>query len=137
MQAAAGVGLRDDLRNLRKPGMLLQRTGEIVVPRLAIALGSVQRMRGLLGRTGLAEDEALLIPRCGSIHMFFMRFAIDAVFLSAHGTVLKVCENLKPWRLAFCAGADCVLEAPAFMCRKFFIQDGDVLRLVEQGMKNE
>ena len=69
--------------------------------------------------------------------MFFMRFAIDAVFLSARGVVLKVYEDLKPWRLAFCPGAECVLESPAFTCRKFFIQDGDVLCLVEQGIKNE
>ena len=38
-------------------------------------------MRGLLGRDGLEPGDGLLITKTGSIHMFFMRFAIDAVFL--------------------------------------------------------
>ena len=45
--------------------------------------------------------------------MWFMRFAIDAVFLDREGNVLRVVERLRPWRMAGCLGAkgDVVREA--------------------------
>jgi uncharacterized membrane protein (UPF0127 family) len=45
--------------------------------------------------------------------MFFMRFPIDAVFLDRDLVVLKVVENLAPWRMAAQRGAKAVLELPA------------------------
>ena len=48
-------------------------------------------------------DEGLWIERSPSIHMFFMRFAIDAVFVGADGRVTKVVPDLKPWRVVWWA----------------------------------
>jgi uncharacterized protein len=45
--------------------------------------------------------------------MMFMRFAIDAVFLSPDGEVLKVSANVRPWRTAAARGAKAVIELPA------------------------
>ena len=42
--------------------------------------------------------------------MWFMRFAIDAVFLDRESRVLRIAEHLKPWRLAGCRGASAVVE---------------------------
>ena len=36
-------------------------------------------MKGLLGSEEIVAGEALVITKCQSIHMFFMRFAIDAI----------------------------------------------------------
>ena len=69
---------------------------------------------GLLGRTGLPEDQGLWIKQCKYVHTFFMRFPIDIAYLSRDGTVVKTCSRLKPFR--FSAGgrrADSVLELPA------------------------
>ena len=55
---------------------------------------------GLMGRAGLPDDEGLLLVPGGSVHTFFMRFAMDAVFVGEHGTVLRVTPAVKPWRLA-------------------------------------
>jgi uncharacterized membrane protein (UPF0127 family) len=72
---------------------------------------SSERMRGLLGRASLAPDTGMLIRPCRSIHMWFMRFPIDAAFLDAELRVLKVARNLRPWQLAFAPlGTHCVLE---------------------------
>ncbi len=71
------------------------------------------RMRGLLGRDELPEGHGLLIPKSASIHMFFMRFAIDAVFLDREMRVRKVVADLGPWRIAAARGAKSVLELPA------------------------
>lgn len=53
-------------------------------------------MRGLLGRQGLAPDQGLWIVPCNSIHMWGMRFAIDAVFLDKNLQIVDVVRDLKP-----------------------------------------
>ena len=87
--------------------------GELVCERCSIADNSLTRMRGLLGRRSLEAGEGLLLRPAGSIHMFFMRFAIDAVFLSREGEVLKFARNVRPWRTAGARGAKAVIELPA------------------------
>ena len=49
-----------------------------------------ERVKGLVGRSGLEPGKGLLIERCNCIHTFFMRFAIDATFLDGEGRVVKV-----------------------------------------------
>ncbi len=44
--------------------------------------------------------------------MFFMRFAIDVVFLDRSKTVVKVVHGLQPWRIAGARKA-----APRSSCR--------------------
>ena len=68
------------------------------------------RLRGLLGRRSLGPDEGVLLRPAASIHMFFMRFAIDAVFLDADGVVLRIAAGVRPWRVAAKRGAKAVLE---------------------------
>ena len=58
------------------------------------------RMIGLLNRRELSSDEALVITRCQSIHMFFMRFAIDAIFVNDENRVVGLVENIKPFQLS-------------------------------------
>jgi uncharacterized protein len=70
-------------------------------------------MRGLLGRAGLGSGEGMLFRPAGSIHMFFMRFAIDAVFCTADLEVIDVERNLGPWRVAGRKGAKVVIELAA------------------------
>ena len=60
--------------------------------------------------------------------MWFMRFAIDAVFVDRAGTVVRVAADLPPWRLAIVArGARDVLELPAGAAARAGTQAGDVL----------
>jgi len=90
------------------------------------------RARGLLGRSGLAEGEGILLRPASSIHMFFMRFPIDAVFLDRELVVRKVVPDLKPWRLAGARGAKAVLELAAGECERRGVRPGDRLSLVER-----
>jgi uncharacterized membrane protein (UPF0127 family) len=85
-----------------------------VVEHLLMAETTVERMRGLLGRRELPRNTGLLIRPCRSIHMWFMRFPIDAAFLDADLQVLKISRGLRPWQLAFApGGTHCVLETAA------------------------
>ena len=64
------------------------RTGAALAVRVERASTVLGRMRGLLGRSGLPQGEALLLEPCASIHTLFIRFPIDAVFLSRELLVL-------------------------------------------------
>ena len=59
------------------------------------------RVKGLLGRRSLGAQEALILPRCRSIHTFGMRFAIDAVFVDRAWRVVAMRSRLVPGRLIF------------------------------------
>ena len=93
--------------------LINEDTGKVFVTRLRVALTPWQRMRGLLGRDGLEPGEAMLFPRCGSVHTLFMRFDIDVVYMDADRRVKKITPGLKPWRFSGCWGADATLELPA------------------------
>jgi hypothetical protein len=108
---------------------LVAENGTVVLPRCHVADRPLARMRGLLGRSGLGEGEGLLLRPAGSIHMFFMRFAIDAVFLDQDLTVLRVAENVRPWRTAAHRGAKSVLEIAAGEARRRGIEPGLRLRI--------
>ena len=69
------------------------------------------RFRGLMLRKSLANGQGLLITPCSSVHMMFMRFAIDVVYLSKGYRILKIVRNLRPWiGVSMCSGAHSVLE---------------------------
>jgi uncharacterized membrane protein (UPF0127 family) len=84
--------------------------GETVCARCVLADRPWTRVRGLLGRKRLEADEGVLLRPVGAIHTMFMSFPIDAVFLDHEYSVVKVVENLRPWRFAGARGAKAVLE---------------------------
>lgn len=84
--------------------------GAVVCERCLIADAVVLRLKGLLGRRELPAGEGVWIRPTNSIHMFFMRFALDAVFLDRDDEVLRIVPGLKPWRMASCRRARSVIE---------------------------
>lgn len=89
---------------------LSKSDGAVICARCRVAERPWTRLRGLLGRSSLAADEGMLFRPAGSIHMFFMRFPIDAVFCDRDLVVLKVVRGLQPWRTASARGAKIVVE---------------------------
>lgn len=90
------------------------RTGRVLADRLAVPRTFVGRGLGLLLRSTLAAGEGMWIRPCNGIHMFGMRFPIDAVFLDRRLRVVRVCSELRPWRIVpRVMGAHSVLELPA------------------------
>jgi hypothetical protein len=87
--------------------------GTILATRLEAAHSSATRRRGLLGREGLLSGEGLWIAPCESVHTFFMRFAIDLVYLDRNHQARKVRSGVGPWRMSACLSAHSVLELPA------------------------
>ena len=92
--------------------------------RIEIADRALPRMRGLLGRSGLADGEGMLLRPAGSIHTFFMRFPIDVVFVDRHDAVVKIVPGLRPWRLAWARRAKSTLELRAGSCEAMGLATG-------------
>jgi uncharacterized membrane protein (UPF0127 family) len=104
--------------------------GTTIGDRIRIAASLRDRTVGLLRTPVLHRGEGLWIERSPSIHMFFMRYAIDAVFVDKGHRVTKVVHDLKPWRVVWWArGAQDCLELPAGMARATNTQVGDQLQL--------
>jgi uncharacterized protein len=84
---------------------LNQTRSTVLCERLEDAGGLSGQSRGLLGRTGLEPGQGMLFVR-GRIepfmwmHMFFMRFPIDIVFLNRENRVIRINHHLRPWRVS-------------------------------------
>ena len=88
--------------------------------RLETAGGLLGKFLGLMGRASLPDGDGLWLPGSNGIHMMFMRFPIDAVFLGrsdrdGRRAVVAVYRSLHPWRglVPLVRRADGVLELPA------------------------
>jgi uncharacterized protein len=101
--------------------------GAVVCERCEIPESAFGRARGLLGRDGLDPGEGMLIDRAGSVHMFFMRFPIDVVFVDRDWRVVGVRHGLRPWRMAAARRAVAALELPAGAAAAAGIQVEDLL----------
>ena len=104
----------------------------VVCERCEAADTFLTRLRGLLGRRTLPEGEGLLLHPASSIHMFFMRFPIDAVFLDRELRVVAVRSNLAPWRVAAVSGSRYVLELAAGEAERAGLRPGHKLVLSEE-----
>ena len=95
-----------------------------------LAVDSHSRRRGLLGRDRLDAGAALIIAPCSSIHTFFMRFAIDVIFVARDGRVLKTCSAVERSRIAIRLGAFAAIELPVEAIAQADVKRGDILQLL-------
>ncbi len=90
------------------------------------------RFLGLMFRRELPAGHALAIRPCNSIHMLFMRFPLDVLFVDRDGRVVRVLEWIRPWRASsLVRGAKMAIELPAGTAARAAVARGAVLRLVE------
>ena len=81
---------------------------------ILIADSFFARLAGLMFRKKLPAATGLLLAPCNSVHMCFMRFAIDVIYLDKDYQILKIVKNLQPWiGLSMCAKAYATLEMTA------------------------
>jgi len=82
--------------------LIVQATGRILAQKVEIADTFWRRFRGLMLRRRFPRGSALLFklsrPGRYGVHMFFVMFPIDLLYLNENFVVVDVCRNLKPWR---------------------------------------
>ncbi len=77
-----------------------QTKNTILAENAVMAQTPLARMKGLLARKELKQGEALILKPCNSIHMFFMRFAIDVIFVDKNNKVVHAVISIKPFRIS-------------------------------------
>jgi uncharacterized membrane protein (UPF0127 family) len=110
--------------------------GTLLAANVETAASLWARFMGLMGRRSLPAGHALWLTGTNGIHMFFMRFAIDAVFLGKPGAdgarkVLSVHRRVRPWigMVPLVRGAAGVLELPVGSIDASETRRGDTVRL--------
>jgi uncharacterized membrane protein (UPF0127 family) len=73
--------------------------GTVVGDTIEVAQTASQKVKGLLGRDGLAQGHGLLFKGAGSLHTLFMRFPIDIIYTDKHGKVVKTASAVRPFKL--------------------------------------
>ncbi|HKW08289.1 MAG TPA: DUF192 domain-containing protein [Candidatus Dormibacteraeota bacterium] len=114
---------------MKGPRAVHERTGEVLAEDLEMPRTIFGRGLGLMFRKSLGHGRGMWINPCegGSIHMLFMRFPIDALFLDGDERVRKVYRNLPAWYgiVWWTLGARSVLELPAGSTSGIDLQRGD------------
>ena len=107
-------------------------TGAAVVAHVEVADGVMSRFLGLMFRAELPAGHGLALRPCNSIHMFFMRFPLDVLFVDGDGRVLRVLDTIRPWRAStLVRGARAAIELPAGTASRTGVVPGTVVRMVE------
>jgi uncharacterized protein len=109
-----------------------QTRNTILADAAEVADTGKKRRIGLLKHDRLDPGEGLWIVPCESVHSFFMKFAIDLVYLDRHKKVRKVRHRMVPWRLSACLTAHSILELPAGVVAASGTRKGDQLEMIKQ-----
>ena len=64
---------------------------------------------------------------CEGVHTFFMKFALDLVYIDRKHVVRKTVANVPPWRLSLCLPAHSIVELPAGTIDSSATRKGDQL----------
>jgi len=117
------------------PALINKKNKKIIAREVRFARSSWQRARGLMFESAGNFDYALVFELSGetrigaSVHMLFVGFPIDVVYLNKHREVVDVCTALKPWALNYTPkkAAKFFVELPAGTARAKGIGIGDIL----------
>lgn len=90
-------------------------------------VGIRERAVGLLAVGRPAQETAWLLDRCGRVHTFGLRQAIDVLFCDAQWRVVDLLDGLEPWRVAGHPAAVSTWELPLGSIRRNGLRLGDRL----------
>ncbi|HLZ22722.1 MAG TPA: DUF192 domain-containing protein [Ktedonobacterales bacterium] len=105
-------------------------TGALLASHAAVADSFFARFLGLQFRRSLPSGAGLILLPSSSIHMFFMFMRIDAIFVSAESTVVRVARRLRPWTIGpIVPDALYCIELPAGAARE--TKPGHIVELAQ------
>ena len=88
------------------------------------------RLKGLLGSPPLKAGEGLLLKGEKSIHTFFMSFPIDVIYINSASQVIKLDEDMPPYRIGnYITQAAYILEVPVGTIKHSQTTVGDQLTI--------
>jgi len=98
----------------------------INLPNINIVIADTfwERLVGLLSTKKLEPYTGLLLSGCHAIHMFGMRYALDIVYIDEDCNIIKIVENLHPWRISGCHNAIHTIELPVGTIQQYGWEPG-------------
>lgn len=105
--------------------------GTLIGDSVSLARTGAERRTGLLKHGGLGLGEGLWIVPCEAVHTFFMKFAIDVLYLDRKRRVKKTVSELMPWRMSMHLPAYSVVELPVGAIADSATVAGDQLEFQE------
>jgi uncharacterized membrane protein (UPF0127 family) len=107
-----------------------QSKGTTLAENARKAANFLERGRGLMMAPPLQEGGGLVLDPCGSIHMFFMRYPLDILFLNKEGRVVFMYKGIKPWRVGrVVRGSQMAVELPVGAIEQSKTEVGDRVSL--------
>lgn len=76
----------------------MNNQAELIADQVDVAQSFIARAKGLLGKSDLPKNQGLWIKPCRDIHTFFMKFAIDCVFLDSKMQIVNIASNVGPFK---------------------------------------
>ncbi len=77
----------------------------------------------------LEEGYGLLLPSTNSIHMFFMKYELDIIFLDKEYKVIDIIHSMKRRRVSkIYSNVKNVIELESGYLKKFDLNIGDILK---------
>lgn len=98
---------------------------------IELAYDFLKRFRGLMFRRRLDAGNGLLLAPCNSVHMLFMRFAIDVIYLDENFCIKKIVRDLPAWLgMSICFGAWGALELPSGEAKRLKLSVGQTFQRI-------
>ena len=112
---------------------IINYTKQTVLASDAILADTVfSRLKGLLGQAAINPGPAMIITQCRSIHMFFMKFSIDAVFVDKKNSVVGLVEGIRPFQMSpYFWRSSYVIEVPPGTIKQSQTEKGDRIVIEE------
>jgi len=105
-------------------------SGAVVAQHLRPAHSHWTRFKGLLGTKSLEDGHGLWIKPCNQVHMFFMKYAIDVVFIDKDHRVVRLVEGLAPGKISpKVPEAQSVIELPVGTIARAGLAEGASLAI--------
>jgi hypothetical protein len=105
-------------------------TNEVISENLMVADSFFKRLKGLMFTKALPEQDALLISPCNEIHMFFMNYSIDVLYLDKEWKIVHMDEDMQPGKIGKkIKNAFSVVELPRGRIKTKSLEIGQVVEI--------
>lgn len=104
----------------------------IIIENAEIADTFIARLCGLVGKENLEENTGLIIIPCNSIHMYGMKFEIDAIFVDKDNIICHIIHAMKKMKISpIVRQAKYVIEVPSGTAKQLNIELNDRIELIK------
>lgn len=111
--------------------IIVMKNDNLLARRVKVADTFWARLQGLLGQKELKEGQGLLLKPCRQVHTWFMRFAIDVIFLDEYGKIVGMQQEMEAGRISpRFEGAWQALELAPGSIEKYALRKGDYLEFI-------